>query len=60
VARPRIPTSSGRRVVLYGSLFGQRKVAVILEPALAPEIAPLIVEAYGLTGRERDVTRLVL
>jgi len=33
--------------------------AVVIEPARAPEIAPLIVEAYGLSAREREVARLV-
>jgi DNA-binding CsgD family transcriptional regulator len=32
---------------------------VILEPARAPELAPLIADAYGLTARERTVTQLV-
>jgi DNA-binding CsgD family transcriptional regulator len=63
MARARVPTAAGRWVVLHGSLFGdpvERKVAVIIEPARSPEIAPLIAEAYGLSGREREVTRLVL
>ena len=63
MARARVPTSSGRWVVLHGSLFGdavERKVAVIIEPARSPEIAPLIAYSYGLSRREREVTRLVL
>jgi DNA-binding CsgD family transcriptional regulator len=31
--------------------------AVVIEPAKASEVAPLIVDAYGLTPREVDVTR---
>jgi DNA-binding NarL/FixJ family response regulator len=31
--------------------------AVVIEPAKASEVAPLIVEAYELTPREVDVTR---
>jgi DNA-binding CsgD family transcriptional regulator len=31
--------------------------AVVVEPAKASEVAPLIVEAYGLTAREVDVTQ---
>ena len=34
-------------------------VAVILEPAPSPELAPLIAAAYGLTDRERLVTEQV-
>lgn len=34
--------------------------AVMIEPARAAEVAPLIVQAYGLSERERDVTHLVL
>jgi DNA-binding CsgD family transcriptional regulator len=33
---------------------------VILAAARAAEIAPLIVRAYGLTERERDISALVL
>jgi DNA-binding CsgD family transcriptional regulator len=33
--------------------------AVMLEPARAPELAPLIADAYGLTERERALTQLV-
>ncbi|HEV2712185.1 MAG TPA: helix-turn-helix transcriptional regulator [Gaiellaceae bacterium] len=63
MARARVPTSGGRWVVLHGSLFGdadERRVAVIIEPARSPEIAPLIADAYDLSEREREVTRLVL
>jgi DNA-binding CsgD family transcriptional regulator len=35
-------------------------VAVIIEPARPAELAELIVLAYGLTPRERAVTRLVI
>jgi DNA-binding CsgD family transcriptional regulator len=62
-ARARAPTSVGSWVVLHGSVVGDPAVgrtAVILEPATAPELAPLIVAAYGLTPREREVTQLVL
>lgn len=33
---------------------------MIIEPASAAELAPLIVCAYGLTDREQQVTRCVL
>jgi DNA-binding CsgD family transcriptional regulator len=36
------------------------RTAVIIEPARPAEIAPVILQAYGLTDRERKVTHLVL
>jgi DNA-binding CsgD family transcriptional regulator len=33
--------------------------AVVIEPASPALIAPIVAEAYGLTEREREVTRLV-
>jgi DNA-binding CsgD family transcriptional regulator len=62
-ARSRVPTSLGTWLVIHGSVIGdpaEGRTAVILEPARSPEIAPLIVAAYGLTAREREVTQLVL
>jgi DNA-binding NarL/FixJ family response regulator len=61
-ARARIATPSGRWLLVRGSMLGQgpdARAAVILEPAPAPELAPLIAAAYGLTDRERLVTQLV-
>lgn len=91
VARCRVPTRSGRWLVLHGQrLFntagqddpqmpaerksgsgpdpaalrdrdhGCGQTCVIIEPASAAELAPLIVCAYGLTDREQQVTRCVL
>ncbi|WP_370585609.1 LuxR C-terminal-related transcriptional regulator [Nocardia sp. XZ_19_231] len=54
---------SGTWVVLHGARLtstGQTRVAVIIEPAHPSRIYPLLMSAYGLTERERDVTRLVL
>ncbi len=62
VARARVRTPAGRWVVVEGSLLGdgpEARVAVLLEPARPPELAPLIADAYGLTHRERRVTELV-
>ncbi len=62
-ARARVPTSAGTWLVLHGSAIGdpeEGRTAIILEPARSPEIAPLIVAAYGLTARERELTQLVL
>ncbi len=62
-ARLRVQTQSGRWLVLYGSVLdsGSRaRTSVIIEVARPAEIAPLIVQAYGLTIRERQITQLVL
>jgi DNA-binding CsgD family transcriptional regulator len=61
IARAR--TRSGRWLVLHGSLLDgdpAGRVSVILEPARPPQIAPLVALAYGLSEREREVTRLVI
>ena len=36
------------------------QIAVIIEPAHPAEIAPLIVRAYDLSPRERDITQQVI
>ncbi len=63
LARCRVPTRSGRWLILYGErveIAGEERVSVILEPAPAVEIVPLIVCAYGLTEREQQVMRCML
>ncbi len=63
VAMARVLTRSGTWVVLHGAALlsgGDRRVAVIVEPAHPARITALLMSAYGLTERERDVTRLVL
>src|SRR3954453_245161 len=42
---------------LRGAAGGATTAAVVIEPAKASEVAPLIVEAYELTPREVEVTR---
>ena len=62
LARARVRTRSGRWLLVRGSVLGDgpdARIAVILEPARSPQLAPLIAAAYGLTGRERAVTELV-
>ena len=62
VARARVRTESGHWLVVRGSTLGEgadAPTAVIVEPAHPHELAPLIADAYGLTGRERAVTQLV-
>jgi DNA-binding CsgD family transcriptional regulator len=63
VAVSRVLSRSGTWVVLHGAALvsgGAGRVAVIVEPAHPARIAPLLMSAYGLTEREREVTRLVL
>jgi DNA-binding NarL/FixJ family response regulator len=40
-------------------LEGTDQLALVIEPAKASEVAPLIVEAYGFTQRELEVTRAI-
>ncbi|HVM41808.1 MAG TPA: LuxR C-terminal-related transcriptional regulator [Acidimicrobiia bacterium] len=60
-ARLRLPDRRGRWIVLHASpLAGPGSpdggsVAVVIEAAKSAEVAPIIIEAYSLTARERDV-----
>jgi DNA-binding CsgD family transcriptional regulator len=59
----RLPRRSGGWLRMDGSCLDgdpPGRVAVIISPAREPEVASLIVEVYGLSNREREVTRLVL
>jgi DNA-binding CsgD family transcriptional regulator len=63
VAMARVLTRSGAWVVLHGVALQSgtdSRVAVIVEPAHPARITSLLMSAYGLTEREREVTRLVL
>src|SRR3954453_22259249 len=60
--RVRARTRSGVWLLIHASCLERAEgtaadVAVVIEPAKASEVAPLIVEAYELTPREVDVTR---
>jgi DNA-binding CsgD family transcriptional regulator len=63
LAVARVRARSGRWVVLHGAVMttgDARRIAVIVEPARGARVSTLLMSAYGLTERERDVTRAVL
>src|SRR3954451_991288 len=58
--RSRLRTRRGVWLLMHGAVLeGTGHVALIIEPAKSADVAPLIVEAYGLTARELDVTRAI-
>ena len=58
--RSRLRTRRGVWLLMHGAVLeGTGQVALIIEPAKSADVAPLIVEAYGLTGRELEVTRAI-
>lgn len=63
VAIARVLSRQGAWMVLHGAPLvaaPARRVAVIIEPARPERILPLLMSAYGLTEREKDVVGLVL
>jgi DNA-binding CsgD family transcriptional regulator len=63
LASSRVPRRGGGWLRIDASLLDADaggRVAIILHPAREPEVAPLIVAAYGLSAREREVTGLVM
>ena len=64
VARARLRSRRGRWLVIHGfPLRGPRdaasQTAVVIEPAKASEVAPIIVEAYDLGPREQQITQMI-
>jgi DNA-binding CsgD family transcriptional regulator len=58
--RTRLRTQKGIWLLLHGSVLRDtEQIALIIEPAKATDVAPLIVEAYGFTQRELEVTRMI-
>jgi DNA-binding CsgD family transcriptional regulator len=58
--RSRLRTRRGVWLLMHGAVLeGTDQVALIIEPAKSSDVAPLIVEAYGLSPRELDVTRAI-
>lgn len=63
IAVSRVLSRTGTWVVLHGACLtstGDRRIAVIIEPANPARLYPLLMSAYGLTEREKDITKLVL
>jgi DNA-binding CsgD family transcriptional regulator/GAF domain-containing protein len=60
--RARVRTVRGQWLLLHASVLRGEpggRVAVMIEPARRAEIASIVVEAHGLTERERHVTALL-
>jgi len=63
VAVARLRADSGQWMILHGAPLlrdSNRRVAIIVERGDPDRLAPLLMAAYELTDREKDVTRLVL
>ena len=68
VPRARLRGGDGCWVSLHGSVTAGAggadgaggRVAIILQPATPPELAPLLLSGFGLTPGEREVCELVL
>lgn len=59
LASAALPSRSGGFVVLHGSpVAGSKHVAVIIEAARPAVVSDIIVQAHGLTPRERDICGL--
>ena len=62
-ARSRVRTRSGSWLLLYGSLLSgghPGRTAVVIQPASASDVAPVVALAYGLSARECAVTSLCI
>ncbi|HXF97297.1 MAG TPA: helix-turn-helix transcriptional regulator [Gaiellaceae bacterium] len=64
VAQARIQTRSGRWLVVHGFALhgadgGSGRTALVIEPAPASQVAPIIAGAYLLTPREQQIARMV-
>jgi DNA-binding CsgD family transcriptional regulator len=63
-ARARLRSATGRWLVFHATCLRDangeiEQTALVVEPAHASEIAPIIVQAYELSAREQEITRLI-
>jgi DNA-binding CsgD family transcriptional regulator len=63
-ARSRVRTRRGAWLACHASCLRDadgslRSIAVVIEAAKVAEVAPIIVQAYDLTDREQQITRLI-
>ena len=63
-ARVRLRDRNGRWLLLHASTLSSGAepggpIAIVIEPAKSADIAPIIIEAYALSPRERDVVRAI-
>ena len=56
----RLRTDDGQWLTLHAERLDDRQVFIAVEPTRPYELAAVICDAYGLTPRERDVTRLLV
>src|SRR5690606_26831157 len=62
-ARARVRTRRSIWLVCHGSVLRDRRgalsnIALMIEPAKAADVAPIVVQAYDLSDREQEITRL--
>jgi DNA-binding CsgD family transcriptional regulator len=63
-ARVRVRTRRGWWLICHASCLrgadgSLGQIAVVIEPATATDLSPLIVQAYDLSAREQQITRLI-
>jgi DNA-binding CsgD family transcriptional regulator len=62
--RAHVQTRTGRWLVVHASVLrgpgaGNAATSVVIEPAMLGEVAPILVEAFALTAREREIAYAV-
>jgi DNA-binding NarL/FixJ family response regulator len=62
-ARARVLTRLGAWLTLHGSCLRSAagsRTAVVIEPSRPPEIASILLQAYGLSPRELEIAQMLL